>query len=245
MIVCRECEWLIKRSTTKYKLQCKLHRIKRPSRRLDDQPESSAVELANISTFYRAEFFKFIDQLCTTLMEKRNCLKTTFDPFLKVLNPERPGTVEETQALVAAFPSVFSLESSRAIHSELAIFFEYALKEHKRQQDERHAQGLEAKPMTCTIAATIALQMAKHRGLYKLAAKVYKLFLTAALFVVKDERSFSLMKIVKSYSRNKISGERLNDCMIPAAEKDITDTADVNKLAKKWSILKNRRLAIE
>ena len=87
--------------------------------------------------------------------------------------------------------------------------------------------------------------MAKHRGLYKLAAKVYKLFLTADPSVVKNERSFSLMKIVKSYSRNKISGERLNDCMILAAEKDITDTADVNKLTKKCSILKNQRLTIE
>jgi hypothetical protein len=50
------------------------------------------------------------------------------------------------------------------------------------------------------------------------------------------------LKIVKSYSRNKISGERLNDCMIPAAEKDITDVVDVTAIAKKWSILKNRRL---
>ena len=40
----------------------RLPRIRRPSRRQDDQPESSAVELTNISTFYRAEFFKFIDQ---------------------------------------------------------------------------------------------------------------------------------------------------------------------------------------
>ena len=87
--------------------------------------------------------------------------------------------------------------------------------------------------MTCTNAATITLQIAKHHGLYKLAAKVYKLFLTAAPFVVKNERSFSIMKIVKSYSRNKISGERLNDCKILAAEKDIADTAGVNKLAKK------------
>jgi hypothetical protein len=61
---------------------------------------------------------------------------------------------------------------------------------------------------------------------------------------VKNERSFSLLKIVKSYSRNKISGKRLNDCMILAAEKNINDVFDVTAIAKKWSILKNRRLAI-
>ena len=136
----------------------RLHRVRRPSKRLDDQPESTAVELANIPTFYRAEFFKFIDQLCNTLMEKRNSLKDTFDPFLKVLHPERPGTVDDMQTLVAAFPSAFSLESSGAIHSELAVFFEYALKDHKREQEERQSHGLQAKPMTCTIAANMALK---------------------------------------------------------------------------------------
>jgi hypothetical protein len=34
----------------------RLHRIRRPSRRLDDQPETTAVELTNVSSFYRAEF---------------------------------------------------------------------------------------------------------------------------------------------------------------------------------------------
>ncbi len=51
----------------------RLHRIRRPSRRLDDQPETTAVELTNVAAFYRAEFFKFMDQMCTTLMEKQNC----------------------------------------------------------------------------------------------------------------------------------------------------------------------------
>jgi hypothetical protein len=86
--------------------------------------------------------------------------------------------------------------------------------------------------------------VAKKHGLFKLASKLYKLFLTAAPAVVKNERSISLLKIVKSYSRNKISGKRLNDCMILAAEKNITDVFDVTAIVKKWSILKNRRLAI-
>jgi hypothetical protein len=41
------------------------------------------------------------------------------------------------------------------------------------------------------IAANIALKVAKKHGLFKLASKLYKLFLTAAPAVVKNERSFS------------------------------------------------------
>ncbi|CAB4022482.1 sulfhydryl oxidase 1-like [Paramuricea clavata] len=98
-------------------------------------------------------------------------------------------------------------EQSLALHSELSVFFKNALKEHRRMEEERQSQGLEAKPMSCTIAANIALKVAKKHGLFKLASKFYKLFLTAAhaVGVVKNERSFSLLKIVKSYSRNNIS----------------------------------------
>ncbi|CAB4028387.1 Hypothetical predicted protein [Paramuricea clavata] len=64
-------------------------------------------------------------------------------------------------------------------------------------EEESQSQGLQAKPMSCTIAANIALKVAKKHGLFKF----YKLFLTAAhdVGVVKNERSFSLLKIVKSY----------------------------------------------
>ena len=66
-------------------------------------------------------------------------------------------------------------------------------------------------------------QTVKHHGLFKQTAKVYKLFLTGApSFIIKNEQSFSLMKIVKSYLRSKVSRERLNDCMILAADRDVT-----------------------
>ena len=176
----------------------RLHRVRRPSVRLDSQPQSAATELGNIATFYRTEFFKFIDQLCVTLMEKGDSLKDTFHPFLKVLSPESPGTIQDMQALVAMFPSVFSADSSAAIHSELTVFFEFARKEHKRDQDQRQAEGLEARLLTHTTASKIAIHAARHHRLYLLVAKLFKLFLTVAPAVVKNERSFSLMKICET-----------------------------------------------
>lgn len=69
----------------------RLRRIRKPSKRLDDQPESTAPKLNNIHTFYRTEVFKFLDQICTTLTEKRNSLRSTFFPFLRALNPIIPS----------------------------------------------------------------------------------------------------------------------------------------------------------
>ena len=95
------------------------------------------------------------------LMEKQIGLKDTFNPFLKVLHPETPGTKPSITQRIVRFQ------------------FKYALKEHRRIEEERQSQGLEAKPMSCMIAANIhALKVAKKHGLFKLASKLYKLFLT-------------------------------------------------------------------
>ena len=85
----------------------------------------------------------------------------------------------------------------------MSVFFEYALKEHRKKEEKRQLQGLEPKLMKCTIDATMALKIARNQAHFKFPSKLYKLFLTAAPVVVKNERSFSLMKMVKSYAHNK------------------------------------------
>ena len=76
---------------------CAVTQNKATARRLDDRPETASVEMISVSTFCRAKFFKFMDQMCITLMQKQNSLKNTFDPFLQVLHPETPGTISDTQ----------------------------------------------------------------------------------------------------------------------------------------------------
>jgi hypothetical protein len=44
--------------------------------------------------------------MCTILMEKQIGLKYTFNPFLEVLHPETPGTIQNVQELVGAFAGI-------------------------------------------------------------------------------------------------------------------------------------------
>ena len=167
------------------------------------RPEAENFELQQISTFYRTEFFKFIDSLSATLAENEKCLRGTFEPFLKVLNPEMPGTVEEMRSLLSMFPTVFSRESSTTQHRQLAVSFEHTKRVHEEEQQRDLENGKEVAQLSCNVAAKIAFQSEQRYGIFKLAARLYRLFITAAPSVATNERSFSLMKRVKSCSRNK------------------------------------------
>ena len=52
------------------------------------------------------------------------------------------------------------------------------------------------------------------------------------------------MKRVKNYSRNKMGEAKLNDLMVLAAERNLTDNIKLDKTVKKWSLLKTRRESI-
>lgn len=210
----------------------RLHRFRRPSRRLDDNPDTASPVLSNISSYYRCEFFKFLDSVIGILGEKSQSLKDVFEPFLKVIDPEKPGNLEDTKRMVANFPSVFSSDTSAAIHNEFQIFFEYLLRESSQVAEERVLkEPQDTSELSTTKAANIALRLARTHGLFKTVARVYQVFLTAAPSVCKNEqRSFSALKRVKNYLRSTMSGARLNDCMLLAVERDLTDRIDLNRL---------------
>ena len=200
--------------------------------------------MSNISSYYRCEFFKFLDSVIAILGEKSQSLKDAFEPFLKVVGPEKPGGLEDTKRLVVAFPSVFSSDTSAAVHNEFKIFFEYLLRERSQEAKDSLEEHQNTSKISTTKAANIALTLARKHGLFITVARVYQLFLTAAPSVCKNERSFSALKRVKNHLRSTMSGARLNDCMLLAVERDLTDRIDLKKLTMKWSLLKDRRQQI-
>jgi hypothetical protein len=55
----------------------RLHRLRRPSRRLDDNPATATSMLSDL-TYLRYEFFKLIDSLTSTLGQKYQSLANVF-----------------------------------------------------------------------------------------------------------------------------------------------------------------------
>ena len=100
----------------------RLHRLRRPSRRLDDNPATATSMLRDL-TYLRYEFFKLIDFLVPTLGQKYQSLANVFHPFLKVIDTKAPGNMEDIKTLVASLPSVFLSDVSATLHNEFKVFF--------------------------------------------------------------------------------------------------------------------------
>ena len=61
-------------------------------------------------------------------------------------------------------------------------------------------------------------------------AKISELALTVPITVASNERSFSRLKLVKSYLRTTMTEHRLDDIMIITCESDIADKLEFNRL---------------
>lgn len=67
------------------------------------------------------------------------------------------------------------------------------------------------------------------------------MFITLPVTVASSERSFSKLKIIKSYLRNSMSGTRLCDLSIISIEHERSRCLDLDKLARQFLQLKSRR----
>ena len=54
--------------------------------------------------------------------------------------------------------------------------------------------------------------------------------------------TFSKMKVIKNFLRSTMSGEHLEDFIVLAAEKDLTDTINLDRVLMAWVTKKNRKL---
>ena len=77
-----------------------------------------------------------------------------------------------------------------------------------------------------------------------LANSIVRLMLTAPVTVASNERSFSQLKFVKNKLRTSMSDARLTGLMLLACERNLTDSLNLEKIAKEWSLLKKRRVVI-
>ena len=66
----------------------------------------------------------------------------------------------------------------------------------------------------------------------------YRQLLTAPVTDAKDERSFSRLKLIKTYLRTTMNNNRLEALLLLSYGKDLTDSVNISKVAKLWVQLK-------
>lgn len=68
----------------------------------------------------------------------------------------------------------------------------------------------------------------------------YRILLTIPVSVASGERSFSKLKIIKNYLRNRTEQERLSNLAIISIEKDLANILDYNDVITDFANLKSR-----
>jgi hypothetical protein len=184
--------------------------------------------------FYRKEFALVLDTLLLQMQEKSEKIKSAFKPLLDGLCPTQLPTYEQIEKLCQMYP--IDLPHPLLLFAESEMFIPY-LHEHAKRD------SISDSDITYRYAADLALDHRSHIGLFPFLAKAYRLLLTAASTVCKDERSFSKLKFVKSRCRNSMGNKTLDSLMPLACEKDLAEKVHLQNLAK-VSGIKHRRIKL-
>ena len=218
-------KWMRFRST-------KYHRTRRLPRCLDERQNTSAeIELPQ---FYRKEFAHVLDTPLLQIREKNRDIKFAFKPLLDGLCPTQLPTLEQIEKHCQLYPNDFPHPHLLLVESEMLLPY---LHEHAKNDN------ILCYDIAYRYAADLVLRQSRI-GLFPLLAKAYRLLLTAAPTVCKDERSFSKLKFVKSRCRNSMGNERLDSLMLLACEKDLSQKIDLRNIAKVWCGIKHRRIKL-
>lgn len=181
-----------------------------------------------MQSFYRKEFKAVLDTQIGRYTEVHNYSKETTRPVIDTLHPEKKVTPLDLFEELAEFFPLNQRPDPEALMSEIEIF-------------RCHLGSNSDSVKDISDAARIAEE---RKSVFPLANKAYRLALTAPVTVAKDERTFSKLKLVKTLCRSTMNEERLEELLIMACEKDITDNINVIELATAWAALKRRRIQI-
>ena len=81
------------------------------------------------------------------------------------------------------------------------------------------------------------------KSAFPLTSRAFRLLMTAPVTVAQGERTFSRLKIFKTYLRTTMTDARLESLMLLSCEKDLTDAINIDTISTRWFELKSRRVS--
>ena len=94
------------------------------------------------------------------------------------------------------------------------------------------------------MTAINILNYLKRVGSFPNASIAYRILLTIPITVASAERSFSKLKLLKSYLRSTMTQERLNGLALMTIESNILDKVSYEDVAEKFISTNIRRIAL-
>ena len=175
----------------------KHHRKRRKPAWADDNPNTQ-VDLT-MPQHFRKEFKSVLDTFINMFEDMIAPTLDTVLPMVRVLQPPFKDTIPNDDDVVALCNMFVTEKDPGAVSVELELFRD-------RTSDE-------------TITNTAEAIKLAFDNKSSLPQECYKLLLTTPISVAKDERTFSVLKLVKNFYRSTMEDTRLDDLMVLRCEK--------------------------
>ena len=92
------------------------------------------------------------------------------------------------------------------------------------------------------MGAIEILKFLKRHDCFPNATIAYRVMLTIPVTVASAERSFSKLKLLKSYLRSTMTQERLNDLAMIALEDDLLEKIDYERIIEEFISKNTQRM---
>lgn len=205
----------------------KLPRYRKLPKKLDDGAPPH--KFSTPEEYYRYEYFAVIE-LIDGELERRFCQKS----FSMVTDIERTilaganGTAPDIPDSLKGFSEDLDLV---ALKKQLAFLPSFL-------SASEHQQPIQSIHTLCNalLKSEISLKM------FEEVKKLLHIYLTIPVTTSTAERSFSTLRRLKTYLRNTMSQQRMNNLLILSAHRSLVDKLDLQKIAEEFVSFNTRRV---
>lgn len=191
--------------------------------RIDDPVKSFEVKVFNAT----------LDIVIAQLQMRFEGLRCIDDRFSfltpqNLVNFSQETIVEKSKALVNVYPG----DLSTSLPDQVISFKALMAKEIVHKKSIREMMNLLVEENSCLMSCLPDLTTA------------LQLYLTIPVTTATAERSFSKLKLIKSYLRSTMAQTRLSDLALLSIEHEETQKTNINEVVEKFLAIKKRRLGL-
>ncbi len=203
------------------------HRLRKAPKGIDANNQTTAD--IDCQTFYRREFLALLDVLITSMDENLGKIMEELLPIFETFQTKDHNiSLENINRILKMLPKSNKTSTVDAEIIQLEIEHLFQIAQEETETYENFADLL-------TISE-------KYKTALPNANTICRFIATAPITTASSERSFSSLKLIKNFLRNKMGDERLDSCLILHIEKEAADRIALPNVLEKWSKLKHRRI---
>ncbi|EAY87545.1 hypothetical protein OsI_08956 [Oryza sativa Indica Group] len=205
-------------------------KIKR-KRQFDEGTSDASIDSQSGEESFRINYFiPVVDQAIASLIRRFEQYQGYEKTFGFLFTSDRLRLLDDDSLLAACENLEVALKSGE--HKDI---------DGKELSDEL---GLIQQILKKSMGPLDILQFLKERPFYPNATVAYRILLTIPVTVASAERSFSKLKLLKSYLRSTMTQERLNGLATIALEKDILEKINYEDIIEDFISRNTRRMML-